>query len=115
MAKPILATPELKDKEANEFIKQMIKIERAGLTDYQKEMLLEIQKNQTKFVISKEIFKQNCIINVPNPLLLKLSSAQILAIFKAGNELYGTPLYLNFFCKDLLMFDNLILSLQIVI
>ncbi|HLD54804.1 MAG TPA: hypothetical protein VJB35_00950 [Candidatus Nanoarchaeia archaeon] len=52
MAKPILATPELKDKEANEFIKQMIKIERAGLTDYQKEMLLEIQKNQTKFVIS---------------------------------------------------------------
>ena len=52
MAKPILATPELTGKQANNFIEKMIEVEKAGLTSYQKKMLNEIKSNRKSFVIS---------------------------------------------------------------
>lgn len=52
MAKPILATPGLSGKQANEFIERMIVVEKSELTAYQKKMLAEIKANKEKFIIS---------------------------------------------------------------
>jgi hypothetical protein len=51
MAKPIRATPELTGEEANEFLRKMIKVERAKMTQEQKRLAKEIEKNMSSLLV----------------------------------------------------------------
>ena len=50
MAKPIRSTPELTGDEANEFLRKMIRIERAKVTPKQKMLSKEIEKNMSLLI-----------------------------------------------------------------
>lgn len=51
MAKPIKSTPELSGKEADEFLRKMIKVEQSRVTLRQKKLLEEIEKNMSQLVV----------------------------------------------------------------
>jgi hypothetical protein len=51
MAKPIKSTPELTGKEANEFLRTMINVEKSKLTLKQKQIAKEIESNMNSLLV----------------------------------------------------------------
>lgn len=51
MAKPIKATPELTGEEADKFLRKMIEVERAKVTQEQKRFAQEIEKNMSTLLV----------------------------------------------------------------
>jgi hypothetical protein len=51
MAKPIRATPTLEGKEADEFIRKMLIVEKSKITAQQKKIIQRIKQNMEELVI----------------------------------------------------------------
>ena len=51
MAKPIKSTPELSHEEANKFLEKMIKVEKSRITEKQKNLAKQIEKNMAQLLV----------------------------------------------------------------